>query len=149
MRATSGFTCVLAALALTVTALAGCGSSALTTTPTVAGPTSLPPSVTEGSVISWSEAASRIGQTATVEGPVISADHIGGNGSSLLLNVGLAAPDSSRFLIVIPAAARRELAQSLDVLYVGRLVRVVGKIEQYRGLAAITIRSPKAISAAQ
>jgi DNA/RNA endonuclease YhcR with UshA esterase domain len=149
MRATRGFTYMLAALALSVTALAGCGGAALTTTPTVASPTSLPPSITEGSVISWSEAASRIGQTVTVEGPVISADYIDTTGSSLLLNVGLAAPDSSRFLIVMPAAVRREFAQSPDVLYVGRLVRVIGKIEQYRGLAAITIRSPKAISTAQ
>ena len=149
MRATRGFTLVLAALALSVTALAGCGSAALNTTPAAPSPTSLPPSVAEGSVISWSEAASRIGQTATVEGPIISADHTAGSGSSLLLNVGLAAPDSSRFLIVVPAAIRREFAQSPDVLYVGRLVRVVGKIEQYRGLAAITLRSPKAISAAQ
>jgi DNA/RNA endonuclease YhcR with UshA esterase domain len=149
MRATRGFTYMLAALALSVTALAGCGGAALTTTPTVASPTSLPPSITEGSVISWSEAASRIGQKVTVEGPVISADHIDGTGSSLLLNVGLAAPDSSRFLIVLPAAVRREFAQSPDVLYVGRLVRVIGKIEQYRGLAAITIHSPKAISTAQ
>jgi DNA/RNA endonuclease YhcR with UshA esterase domain len=149
MRATRTVTCALAALALSVTALAGCGSAALTTTPATASPTSLPPLVTEGSVISWSEAASRIGQTATVEGPVISADHVDGTGSSLLLNVGLAAPDTSRFLIVIPAAVRREFARSPDVLYVGRLVRVVGKIEPYRGLAAITIRSPKAISTAQ
>lgn len=149
MRATRRFTCVLAAFALTVTALAGCGSAVFDTTPTAPSPTSLPPSVAEGSVISWSEAASRIGQTATVEGPIISADHTVGSGSSLLLNVGLAAPDSSRFLIVVPAAVRREFAQSPDVLYVGRLVRVVGKIEPYRGLAAITIRSPKAISAEQ
>jgi hypothetical protein len=149
MRATWGFTYMLAVLALSLTALAGCGSAVSDTTPTGAGPTSLPPSVLEGSVISWSEAGSRIGQTATVEGPVISADHSDGPGSSLLLSVGLAAPDSSRFLIVVPAAVRREFAQSPDVLYVGRLVRVLGKIEQYGGVAAITIRSPKAISAAQ
>jgi hypothetical protein len=149
MRAAWGFTYALAALALSVTALAGCGSAASDTTPVVAGPTSLPPSVLEGSVISWSEAGSRIGQTATVEGPVISADHGDGPGSSLLLSVGLAAPDSSRFLIVVPAAVRREFAQSPDVLYVGRLVRVLGRIEQYGGVAAITIRSPEAISTAQ
>ena len=149
MKTTRTFTSVLAALALSVMVLAGCGSAALDTTPTIPSTTSLPPSATEGSAISWSEAASRIGQTATVEGPVISADHIDGPGSPLLLSVGLAAPDSSRFLIVVPAAVRREFAQSPDVLYVGRLVRVVGKIEQYRGLAAITISSPKAVGTAQ
>jgi DNA/RNA endonuclease YhcR with UshA esterase domain len=144
-----GFVCGLAGLALTVMVLASCGGSVSNTAPTMTSPTSPPPTVTEGSVIGWSEAASRVGQTVTVEGPVVSADHVGVSRSPLILNVGLAAPDSSRFLIVIPASLVSKFAEPPDVLYVGQLVRVVGRVEQRQGLAAITIQSPRAIKVAQ
>jgi len=96
-----------------------------------------------GDVISWSEADSSVGQTLTVEGPVASSTRgRGPGGPALLLNVGLDAPDPSRFVAIVPLAIYRRLsADTRAQLDVG-IVRVTGKIIGFRGASAIVVTRP-------
>ena len=145
---------VLAALlapAIT-TGVAACGGStggvgsAASASPTPSQIESAQP----GDVISWSEAASSVGQTLMVEGPVASsARGRGPGGPAILLNIGLPAPSTSRFVAIVPLAVYRRLpADTRDQLDVA-LVRVAGKIINYRGATAIVVARPADLRLAQ
>ena len=137
----------LVALALGVAACSVGGSSPASNVSLPAEPSS----VTATEVVAWSEASSRVGEIVIVEGPVVSATRAGGSGGSAatLLNIGRDAPDTTRFLAVIPDSARARFAQPPAEAYVGMLVHVSGKIVLYDGVAAIMVTSPRQIKIAQ
>lgn len=93
-----------------------------------------------GDVISWSEAASSVGQTLTVEGPVVSASVGRGlGGAALILNIGLGAPNTSRFVAIVPLAIYRRLSADTRAQLSVALVRVSGTIIGFRGATAIVV----------
>lgn len=124
-------------LAVVAPAIAACGGNG----PATASPTSSQiESAQPGDVISWSEAASSIGQTLTVEGPVASsARGRGPNGAAQLLNLGLGAPNPSRFVAIVPLAIYRQLSAAQRAQLGVALVRVTGKIIGFRGASAIVV----------
>lgn len=133
---------MLAVLLVTVmaTAVAACGANG------AGGPATASPapgqieSAQPGDVISWSEAAASVGQTLTVEGPVASSSRgRGPGGAALLLNVGLDAPDPSRFVAIVPLAVYRQLSTDMRAQLDVALVRVTGKIISFRGASAIVV----------
>ncbi len=133
----------LAALLL----MAGCGAGA---THTPSGAPSSPslespaPAPSADSAIAWSEAASRIGETLTVEGPVMSVT-AGAGSVPTVLNVGLDAPDTARFVALIPAKIAAGLSSSPVDYFDGALVRVTGKIVPYEGASAVEVKAAKDI----
>jgi hypothetical protein len=137
---------VLAVLLIVVTtAVTACGGNG-TGAGGAAGASPTPSQIESaqpGDVISWSEADASVGQTLTVEGPVASSGRgRGPGGAALLLNVGLDAPDPSRFVAIVPLAIYRRLsADTRAQLDVG-IVRVTGKIIGFRGASAIVVTRP-------
>jgi DNA/RNA endonuclease YhcR with UshA esterase domain len=143
-----------ASLVLLGATLSACGSTPSTSS---SSPSSMPggplPAATPAQsepasadatvVIAWSEAAVRLGQVATVEGPVVSVEN---GDASVILNVGLDAPDPGRFVVVISPALRAKLAPQLAEHFDGRLIRVTGRIEPLRGVAAVRLARPSDIS---
>ena len=94
---------------LVTLAVAGCGhglsSGSATETPAPVD-TQLGPDE-PGTVVSWSEASSRVGQVITVEGPVVAARRASaGKGPSTVLIIGIGASDPGRFLAIIPYSLR-------------------------------------------
>ena len=96
--------------------------------------------------ISWSEASARLGEVLTVEGPVQSAGPSGVGDGAIVLNIGLEAPDSSRFIVVIPKHALKSFPASPADHYAGALIRATGRITNYDGVAAIIVRSPRKLT---
>jgi len=134
------------------TAVAACGGSTggAGSAASVAPTPSQIESAQPGDVISWSEAATSVGQTLMVEGPVAStARGRGPGGPAILLSIGLPAPSTSRFVAIVPLAVYRRLpADTRDQLDVA-LVRVAGKIINYRGATAIVVARPADLRLAQ
>ena len=133
---------LLAVMLLAVVGVAACADPAsdeVDFTP----PPEPEPSYTGPDTIAWSEASSVIGQRMIVEGPVVSVDDLGGG--DVALNVGLDAPSTARFVVIVPAAVVRGLPAPPADLYEGRLVRVTGVVEDYEGSGSIRVKSAKAI----
>ena len=85
--------------------------------------------------VPWYEAGRYLGQTIQVEGRVIGVRDAGGVYRLLF-------DPEERFVVVIPKAEARRFA--LDG-YVGRLVRVTGRVRAFRGRPEIVVKSPKQI----
>ena len=126
-----------------VLALAGAAASC-TASPQPVLPPAPAPSAHPGDVISWGEAASSIGQTVTVEGPVTRVGKgQGPGGPALLVTVGLDPSDPQRFVAVIPLKVLRAIPAANRERLAGGLVRVTGKIVKYNGAATIVMHSPR------
>jgi hypothetical protein len=82
----------------------------------------------------------------TVEGPVQSAGPSALGDGAIVLDVGLAAPDPSRFIVVIPKSALKKFPASPAGHYSGQLIRATGKIVTYDGAAAIVVHSPSMLA---
>ncbi|MBI1368939.1 MAG: DNA-binding protein [Planctomycetes bacterium] len=94
-------------------------------------------------IVPWSEAKQHVGKTCTVEGPVAGAvylEHI--KGKPTFLNVGKDHPDPSRFVIVIWGDDRAKFGESPEKNYVGKTVRVTGKVVLHKDIPQIEIKSP-------
>jgi hypothetical protein len=129
----------VATLVVAAAAVAACGGSG--TSPSASG-TAATPVFETGEVVSWSEASSRIGRNLTVEGPVLSAGPVEGDAAGTALNLGLDAPDAARFVVIVPGRLADDLPGDAADLYVDRLVRATGRIEEVDGVATITLRRP-------
>lgn len=121
--------CALAALLV----LAGCGSG---TPDGLVGPTE---AVGPNGPIGWSEAQTRVGERLTAEGPVTTVSETGGE---VVLDLGAEAPDPSRLVVVIPAAARGAFPADAETAYLDKLVQATGTIEERDGVATIVVEKP-------
>ena len=130
---------IAVAVTLAATLLSACTSSGSV----VPAGTVTPGPLESNGPISWSEAASRVGEELTVQGPVTSTGDDGAGG--VVLNVGGPASDPSRFVVVIPKAALADFPADAAAAYDGQLVTVTGTIEDNAGTAAITVTSRKDI----
>ena len=130
---------VAAALALATLALVACSSSHSV----VPAGTVTPGPLESNGPISWSEAASRVGEELTVQGPVTGTGDDGAGG--VVLNVGGPEGDPSRFVVVIPTEALAKFPADPAAYYDGQLVTVTGLIEDRAGTAAVVVTSRKAL----
>lgn len=97
--------------------------------------------------ISWSEAASRVGEMLSVEGPVTGTS-VESNGD-VVLNVGADAADPGRFVVIIPRAATAKFPPRPADHYDGQLVVATGKIVDVGGVATMIVRSPARLTTGQ
>jgi len=97
--------------------------------------------------ISWSEASSRVGEVLSVEGPV-SASSVASNGD-VTLDVGAAANDPRRFVVVIPKSALSKFPPHPTDHYAGRLVVATGRIVDLNGATSIVVGSPAGLTSRQ
>lgn len=97
--------------------------------------------------ISWSEASSRVGEVLSVQGPV-TATSVEGNGD-VVLNVGAAAADPGRFVVVIPGDAAAEFPPRPADRYDGQLIVATGMIIDQDGVATMVVRSPARLTTGQ
>ena len=93
-------------------------------------------------VIPYEDAAAFLGETVTVEGTIVDTHH---TGSVTFLNFS---PNRTDFKAVIFADDRAGFPAPPETLFLGKLVRVQGLIEEYEGGPEIIINSPAQIEVA-
>jgi hypothetical protein len=131
--AAGAFAAVTLTLALLL--LAGCSSS----NSFVPQSTVTPGPLESNGPISWTEAASRVGEELTVQGPVTGTGSDGAGG--VVLDVGATAPDPGRFVVVIPKAALKKFPKDPASFYDGQLLTATGLIEDRDGTATMVVES--------
>ena len=136
----AGRLCAAAALVLAVVLLAGCSSSKSL----VPESTVTPGPLESNGPISWAEAASRVGEVLTVQGPVSSTGSDGAGG--VVLNVGAPEPDPTRFVVVIPKTALNKFPKDPASAYEGQLLTATGLIEDRDGVATMVVTSREDLS---
>ena len=96
--------------------------------------------------ISWREARSAVGHTATVRGRVAGTHFAASsNGQPTFLNLGVDYPDARRFTVVIFGADRDAFGQP-EVRYRGRTICARGTVRSYRGGPEMIAHSPSQIA---
>ena len=99
-------------------------------------------------VISWKDAAKHVGEHKTVEGMIVDSKGFvtrGGKGTASFLNIGKPYPDPSRFTVVIWPEDRSLFPGEPENYYLGKKVRVSGRIGTYKGSPQIILRDPNKI----
>ena len=97
--------------------------------------------------VPWSEAERHVGETVTVEGPVISAVHAeSSDGQPTFLNVGRDYPNPDRLAVVIWGDDRLAFPKTPENMYDGKIIRVTGVVDLYEGVPQIEVSSPGGIS---
>ena len=131
---------ILLVLVIVSSVLCGCDNSTSNAPVRSAGQAST------GSVIQWTEAAQHIGQSVTIEGPIVSSKYASSSkGQPTFLNVGKAYPDPTRFTILIWGSSRSNFPSAPESMYQGKTVRVTGTVQEYKGSTEIVVSSPVAI----
>src|SRR5660398_87818 len=98
---------------------------------------------TGAGVVPWSEAAGHVGESVTVEGPVVGTHWARGNsGAPTFLNVGRKYPEPRRFTVLIWGQDRSQFPAPPDQRYYGRTIRITGIVEMYEGAPEMVISSP-------
>lgn len=96
--------------------------------------------------IEWSEAGSRIGETVTVEGPVVGAAYLPEEtGSPTFLNLGEDFPSGDRLTVVIWDGDRGDFETAPEDAFAGQKVVVTGTISEYDRIPQIEISDPSQI----
>lgn len=96
--------------------------------------------------ISWSGAINHVGDTASVQGSVISTHYAStSNGQPTFLNVGRDYPDHGRFTVVIWGEDRASFSIPPEEAYASKTICVTGTIQRYQGVPEIIVHSPSAI----
>lgn len=96
--------------------------------------------------ISWQEAASHIGETVAVYGPVVKINYESSvNGQPTYLDIGAAYPDKSGVTAIIWGEDRFRFNKAPEALYEGKTVCVTGELYVYNGQCDIKVTSPSQI----
>lgn len=97
--------------------------------------------------VPWSQAATRVGETVTVCGPIVGAEWASGsNGQPTFLDMGAAYPDESRLSIVIWGEDRSNFPEPPEDMYEGQSVAVEGEVYVYEGVCHVKVTSPSQIT---
>ncbi len=96
-------------------------------------------------VYSWNEAGKHVGETACVEGPVVSVGT--SRAGDVFLNLGKPYPDPGRFTLYIPARFVGKFEAAFGTRFWANLkgvtVRALGEIRLYQGLPEIQLSEPE------
>lgn len=96
----------------------------------------------------WSEAGSRVGETVTIQGPVVGAAYLPEEtGSPTFLNLGEDFPSEDRFTVVIWDGDRGDFPTPPEDAFAGQKVIVTGTISEYEGTPQIEVSDPSQIEA--
>ncbi|MGC8781217.1 MAG: hypothetical protein ACP5UQ_10165 [Anaerolineae bacterium] len=96
----------------------------------------------------WNEARNYEGRTECVCGPVVDTYYASrSNGAPTFLNLGAKGTDPNRFTIVIWGEYRANFDPPPEVAYRNKTICVTGRIQLYRGVPEILIKSPAEIEA--
>ena len=94
----------------------------------------------------WPEAAAHVGEWRTVVGPVVDARYAqAAKGRPTFLNIGKPYPQPGRFTVLIWGESRDQFPSPPETMYTGRMVRVTGLIQAFKGDAEIVVASPASI----
>lgn len=97
--------------------------------------------------IPWQEAASHVGETVTLYGPVVGAEYASdSNGSPTFLDVGASYPDGGRLSVTIWGEDRSNFPEPPERAYEGETVLVTGEVYQYDGVCHVEVSSPSQIA---
>jgi TolB protein len=108
-----------------------------------ASATSAPAPVPGSGAIPWGEADQHVGETVTIEGPVIGAVFSeSSKGEPTFLNIGRDYPDADRVSIVIWGADRPAFPAAPESMYEGKTIRVTGTVHLYEGVPQVEVSSP-------
>ena len=103
--------------------------------------------IQDENTITWSEAASYVGEHATVCGPVISARYVpSSKGAPTFINVGADYPDENRFTVVIWGNDRELFGPSPESDYLGETICVTGAIILFDRIVEIEVSDPSQIA---
>lgn len=98
--------------------------------------------------VSWQEAASHVGETVTLYGPVVGAEYASAsNGSPTFLDIGAAYPDDDRLSVTIWGEDRSKFPKPPESAYEGETVLVTGEVYLYNGVCCVKVTSPSQITA--
>ncbi len=96
--------------------------------------------------IAWNEAKEYEGIKVRVYGPVVDTRWASGsNGKPTFLNIGKPYPEKDRFTVVIWEEYRDSFSEPPEIFFSEKTVCVCGKIEKYKGIMEIEVRSPSDI----
>jgi len=99
-----------------------------------------------GSAIDWSEASGRVGRSATIAGPVVSATYRDrSRGKPTFLNVGRPFGDDGRFVVVVFGVNRSKFPRPPERAYDDQRIAVTGVVKQFRGVPQIEVNTPSQI----
>lgn len=94
----------------------------------------------------WKSIDVRPGETARVVGPVVGARYLKRiAGSPTFMDVGARFPDRDRVVLVVWGRNRRYFDPPPEVRYEGVTVSVTGRVETFRGVRQVEVRSPTSI----
>jgi DNA/RNA endonuclease YhcR with UshA esterase domain len=94
----------------------------------------------------WQQAAAHVGEWRTVVGPVVDAHYAeASKGRPTFLDIGKPYPQPGRLTVVIWGDSRERFPSPPEAMYVGRMVRVTGLIQTFKGDAEIVVASPASI----
>lgn len=97
--------------------------------------------------INWSEAASYVGEHATVCGPVISARYApSSRGAPTFINIGADYPSENRFTVVIWGSDRELFGKAPESDYLGETICVTGVIILFDRIVEIEASDPSQIT---
>ena len=95
--------------------------------------------------ISWDKAGSYVGKTFIVVGPVVKVTKPKGvRGNPTWIDIGAAFPDTRRLTLVLWENQESNFQMVKSGLLVGKNICVLGKIDNYKGVAQIELKKPGA-----
>ena len=97
----------------------------------------------EINVLLWSEAASHVGESTSVCGPVAGTRYASATkGAPTFINLGVDYPNTKRFTIMIWGRDRNNFTSPPEEYYLGKSLCVTGKITLYKGISQIEVSKP-------
>jgi DNA/RNA endonuclease YhcR with UshA esterase domain len=133
------FAVIAVAVAVTAVALSGGGKDASTQT-------SGQRDASCADALSWEDARTRIGETVTVLGPVVSATYRGrSTGKPTFLNVGKPFGDPERLVVVVWGRNRSKFPTPPERRYDDMTISVTGQVSEYQGVPQIEVTTPSEI----
>jgi hypothetical protein len=131
----------VSAVLLVLAAVAAASASSAVRSSAIVGSSSL----TCSGAISWQNARSAVGRTATIRGRVAGTRFASAsNGSPTFLNLGVNYPNPRRFTVVIWIENRGAFGRP-EIRYRGKSICVRGRVQSYGGVPEIEARSPAQI----
>jgi hypothetical protein len=102
-----------------------------------------------GGAIAWDAAATYVGETVTIRGPVVGTAYVPQtSGEPTFLNVGHDHPNPDRFTVVIWNDVRAQFPDRPEALFASAEICVAGEVRMHEGSPQIELAGADAITVA-